>query len=308
MPEAGEVLAVLQAHYPLGIREVSFFRDGGSLSFVVEAEKQKFFLRIIRPAFLDTARQSIGIHLHLLKNGVPVPAIILTKDGAASVTVSGPQGESLYILYEYLQDVKMDAAAEAAELGRLAGRLHSTMKGCSGELVQRDRYFFIDRYIDLLRKKQYPKAEAFLAYGLAVWEKVKDLPRGYCHGDFHAGNILKTPAGQMYMIDFDTSCQAFPMYDVMMMCNRTHYFRFYKKGYAASKAMLRQFLTGYRHYAALSDAEIESFFDLIAVYHFQLQATIIEIYGLDCVNEEFLDSQLDWLYKWREQCAAHQKF
>lgn len=307
MPEAKEVLAVLQAHYPLGIREVSFFRDGGSLSYVVEAQNQKFFLRIIRPAFLDTARQSIGIHLHLLKSGVPVPAIVFTKDGMPSVSVLDPQGESLYILYEYIEGGDADITKDAAELGRLAGQLHSAMKSYGGKLVQRDRHFFIDRYIDLLRKKQYPKAEAFLSYGLAVWEKVKDLPQGFCHGDFHLGNILKTSAGRMYILDFDTSCRAFPMYDVMMMCNRTHYFRFYKKGYLSSKAALKEFEAGYRQYAALSDVEINAFFDLIAVYHFQLQATIIEIYGLHCVNESFLDSQLDWLYKWREQCAANQK-
>jgi hypothetical protein len=43
---------------------------------------------------------------------------------------------------------------------------------------------------------------------------------------------------------------------------------------------------------------------LIAVYHFQVQATVIEINGLDCVDAAFLDRQYDWLCRWREQCES----
>ena len=44
--------------------------------------------------------------------------------------------------------------------------------------------------------------------------------------------------------------------------------------------------------------------DLIALYHFALQATIIEIFGMDCVDEEFFRRQLAWLYQWQEQCGG----
>jgi hypothetical protein len=31
-----------------------------------------------------------------------------------------------------------------------------------------------------------------------------------------------------------------------------------------------------------------------------LQATILEIYGVDCIDEGFIDGQLYWLNKWQE--------
>jgi hypothetical protein len=52
----------------------------------------------------------------------------------------------------------------------------------------------------------------------------------------------------------------------------------------------------------VNELELRAFYDLIAVYHYQLQATIIEIHGLDCVDEAFLDQQLDWLMRWKHQC------
>lgn len=38
----------------------------------------------------------------------------------------------------------------------------------------------------------------------------------------------------------------------------------------------------------------------VAIRHFQLQATILEIYGINCVDEGFIDGQLYWLNKWQE--------
>lgn len=32
--------------------------------------------------------------------------------------------------------------------------------------------------------------------------------------------------------------------------------------------------------------------------YFQLQATIVEIYGIDCIDEKFVDMQLEWLKSW----------
>ena len=41
-------------------------------------------------------------------------------------------------------------------------------------------------------------------------------------------------------------------------------------------------------------------YDIMMVWNW-LQATIIEIYGLDCVDEQFIDNQLNWLLKWKKQ-------
>lgn len=72
-----------------------------------------------------------------------------------------------------------------------------------------------------------------------------------------------------------------------------------------SEEVFERFLPEYMKYNSLSKAEMAAFYDFIALYHYALQATIIEIFGLDCVDNGFLDRQLDWLYKWREQCTEN---
>jgi len=58
-------------------------------------------------------------------------------------------------------------------------------------------------------------------------------------------------------------------------------------------------------YCTLSKEEMEALYDMIAVYHFQLQATMMEICGYDCVSFYFFDKQYDWLIKWKEQCQRN---
>lgn len=102
-----------------------------------------------------------------------------------------------------------------------------------------------------------------------------------------SGNIYKD--SKLYLLDFDISCEGFTVYDLTLICNQTHYFDFDGSGYRKSKEALSRFLSGYLKHNRLSQAEIDAFFDMKALYHFALQVTIIEIYGLDYVDNAFLD-------------------
>jgi Ser/Thr protein kinase RdoA (MazF antagonist) len=108
---------------------------------------------------------------------------------------------------------------------------------------------------------------------------------------------------KMYVIDFDTSCIAFSLYDVALFCNDTDYFNFDIYGYERTANRLAEFYVGYQKYYSLSQEELSAIYSLIAIYHFQLQATMIELYGLNENQIRFFDSQYKWLQQWEEQCG-----
>ena len=139
-----------------------------------------------------------------------------------------------------------------------------------------------------MHKKQYAKADEFEAYGNSLWDKIKNLPQGYCHGDMYSGNIHKTLYGELYVLDFDTSCEGFRMYDITLICNMTDYFNYDESGFENTKAIFTKMIAEYQKFSSISQAEIDSVYDMIALYHFTLQATIIEIHGIDCVDSAFL--------------------
>ncbi len=294
-----EILSVLNDRYPLHFTRAELLREGGNVTYAVYTNTTKYFLKIAGHAFADTIRTSIDVGLYLQSMGVSVPKVILTKDGKPYIE----QNENLVILYEFLTLTEIDMKNDAEQVGDLLGRLHNAMSGYQGVLAQRDKAFYIDRYINILREKRYPKTEAFAEYGEALWRRVRDLPRGYTHGDLYCGNVARSADGTLYILDLDTSCVGFPMYDLALICNQTEYFRYDDMGLSKTLAVYKRLLPAYCRQRALTEYERNAICDMLALYHFALQATIIEIHGLDCVDDAFLDNQLAWLKRWERQCV-----
>lgn len=292
-----ELLLVLKEHYELKISHIELFREGGNSTYIVEAEKSKFFLKCVDPAFADTIVTSIDVNLYLSRKSFSVPEIILTTDKKEPYVI---YHSYLIIVYEYLQTTEIDMEKDAEEVGLLIGQMHSLMKDYPGQLVKRGKNFYIKRYIDILQKKHYSKVDEFVTIGEHIWDRVSKLPYGYSHGDMYCGNIERGKDGKLYILDFDTSCIGFQLYDLALICNQTDYFQYKEDGLPKTLSIYRRLLPEYQKTHKLSGCEESSLCDIILLYHFALQATIIEINGLDCVDYAFLDNQLVWLKHFKE--------
>ncbi len=209
--------------------------------------------------------------------------------------------EYLFVLYEYIEGKEPDLCVCGEKVGELVGRLHKLLLAYEGKLVKRDFRFFIERYIEILCRKNYPKSDTYADLGAKFWERVKNCPMSVCHGDLHRGNLLETVDGKIYLLDFDTICVAPRMFDVMVMCDMTDYFNLQPDDIKTTREVYESFLTGYTRHMNLTEAERASFNDWIVIRHFQLQATIVEIYGIDCIDNHFIDKQLEWLESWIKQ-------
>ncbi len=297
---------ILTVNYGIESPSLEFLREGGAITYVVNGGA-KYLLKVIGPAFHGTARQSVSIMRYLEENGFPVPKTILTNSGEAFFETEIDGEKTLIVLMEFIDGDEPELEKCATEVGVLVGRFHQLMEKYRSELVYRDKEFFIGRYLEFLRKKNYPRVAEYEEMGERLWDKVKDLPRGNCHGDLHRGNLLQDKDGQVYLVDFDTACRAPFMFDVMVMCDMTDYFSLKHEDIELTKEVYRKFLSGYAGYHKLSREEVLSFADWVAIRHFQLQATILEIYGGDCIDEGFIDGQLYWLNKWQEDWNARKE-
>lgn len=304
MPDEKTVLNILNANYNIAFDRIELLRDSGGITYAAYSSGDRYFLKITKPAFDDTVLKSIDINVFLQDRGFEVPRIIYAKGDLPFISAQNGEEACRYILYEYLDCAEIDPAKDAERIGALLGRFHSVMKEYTGTLTARDRQFYIGRYIDIMRRKNYPRIGEFEEYGDQLWTKLQELPRSYSHGDMYSGNIQITADGKIYILDFDTSCEGFRLYDAALICNRTDFFDLSEDGFYRSKDVFERFIPAYRRFGELTAEEAASFYDMIALYHYALQATIIEIYGINCVDNEFLDRQLDWLYKWRALCAA----
>ena len=294
---------ILTVDYGIESSSLEFLREGGAHTYIVNG-KTKYLLKVIGAAFSDTTRQSVAIMRYLEEKDFPVPKTILTKSGESIFETEANGEKKLIVLMEFIEGDEPELEICAAEVGALVGRFHQLMEKYPLELLSHGKEFFIDRYLNFLRQKNYPRIAEYEELGRRLWNKVKTLPKGLCHGDLHRGNLLQNPAGRIYLLDFDTACRAPLMFDVMVMCDMTNYFNLQPEDIDETKEVYQKFLLGYSKYHKLSNEEIISFPYWVAIRHFQLQATILEIHGVDCIDEGFIDGQLYWLNKWQEAMEA----
>ncbi len=292
-----EILNLLNKNYKNKIDSVEFNRQGGCISYVVKSGNSKLFLKIIGNVFIKPAIQSVYIQEYLIKNNFPVPKIIYTKDNKLYFE----SNDKLFVMYEFVEGIEPALDENIEQIGELVGRLHSLMKDYN-DLIKQEKHFFVNRYINILKRKDYndKKTSEYIKIGNQLWNSVKDLPCGFCHGDLHRGNLLKTKDDKIYMLDFDTCCFVPQLFDIAVMCDATDYFNFDKNEFQHTTDIFNRFMSAYSKCNQI-DFTINQFYDFIALRHFQLQAVIVEIYGLDCIDEEFIDKQLDWIKQWRKQ-------
>lgn len=171
-----------------------------------------------------------------------------------------------------------------------------------GPLAKHDKPFFIDRYLRLLAEKDLSAAviSDITDYGQALWDSVSRLPKGFCHGDLHCGNMLRGSAGQYWLFDFDAACQAFPAVDMAWMSDDTNYFELGPQDYENTARKLDRFVSGYARIRVPTEAEIRSVYDWIAIKHYDIQATIAQCQG---TSASLLEQQHGWLMRWRGLCA-----
>lgn len=292
-----ELAKILQNHYGLADFTLQFLRQGGSRTYIINGQT-KYFLKVIENAFSTTAYQSVSVMRFLESNGFPVPKTFLTKSGEPLLKVSTDGDEKLILLQEYIDGTEPDLMQRAEDVGHLVGQFHSLVQQYSHKLTCHDRQFFLGRYLDMLHKKQYPQVAAYEALAEQLWLQIKDQPKINCHGDLHRGNLLEDANGRIYMTDFDTVCCSPVMFDIMVMCDMTNYFHLTQTDIERTNTVYQRFLSTYQQHHVLEVHDTKSFAVWVALRHFQLQATILEIHGIDCIKDTFIDAQLQWLYDW----------
>lgn len=286
--------------YAKDFKDISLHRDMIGYVCVVSDHKDKYILKLFKGCNTKQAKQSIEIMNYLETMGFPTAHIIPTAAGV-SYFIYDFQGEDrIGVLYEYIIGDEPNKGTDIIAIGRQTGRLHKLMNASSLILSSNDKPFFIDRYIRCLREMNYQRTDEFEEYGSLLWSRVKNLPRSFCHGDYHTGNMILNNQGEYVLFDFDAASKAFPLYDIAVFCDMTNYFNLSAHEYEDTRYMLEEFMKGYSEYSSVNDRELTAIYSFIAIRHYEVQATIIENLGSESIDKEFVDNQFKWLMSWEK--------
>lgn len=192
----------------------------------VAAGGRELALRIAPAVGLHAPGSDVAEHAlleHLAEQGVRVPRVRTTPDGAVSVHVDSPGGAVACMLLDWVPgaDVPRPASPDdAADLGRLSATLHEAAPSSahlpSGVLDGRHVLSF--RIPDRLAEAGQHAATLVAAHAAsqraldALWARAAGTPR-VLHGDLTPANVVRSSAG-LVPIDFQDAFWGHPEQDV----------------------------------------------------------------------------------------------
>lgn len=294
-----DLLVQIKLHYGIDFKSLILIRDWIGQIYEITDENNKYIAKVFRKEYTKQALQSVEVMTYLRYNNFPVPSIIKTQKGSKHFIYNN----RIVVLYEYINGESVDKASKILTIGGQTGWMRKSMESYNGEVAYHGYNFFIKRYLDIMKIKEYQGINKFAELGNYLLENVKNLPHGFIHGDLHVGNMFQRK-NKIIFFDFDACAIASPVYDIATICDATDYFDLsennFKNGLIQTQKNVTEFLKGYDKYFSLSKEEEKAIYYFIAIRHFDIQATILESQGIDCVDDQFLNDQYLWLTKWLE--------
>ena len=249
----------------------------------------------------------------LYQNGLSVPQVIRNVNQDQVTPLLAPEGVREVVVTVYILGVSA-AQLDDKEIATQSALIRKVMKDYPtlDKLHQLDVDELINRFITVLYE-YYPdkleEIEFFKTYGAFLADKIKELqvkyPEsiGFCHGDFHPGNIIKMSAAEVCFIDFDACGLGCVLMDIATYCNQMDYFKFDASKLGDTFRTVEVFTKSYSDDYPLSQDEIEAIPLFIALRHYELNATVpiyrVPVEGQYWLNDNWLESQYIWLKKWQ---------
>lgn len=301
------LIGEIKRAYQINIENIELHREMIGKVYFLQTQEQKYMFKIYRNFKSGDALQTVQILDYLKANSYPAVSVVRTVENDSHIMLSSQDGSCVGILYDYVEGAMPEVKLEAESIGNQIAELHNLMKLYPNKLINRTKVDYIEGYISNMRELHFDpeKILELKQYGNELWERIIKLPKNFCHGDLHTGNMIRNEHGEYVLFDFDDASGDYPSMDVAYMCDDTHFNEYHESMYDQTLRLYERFYKGYSKIRTLSDQEILAIFDFIAIRHFQIISRIVQCQGLQCISKEFYDQQYHWLMKWQEVCIKH---
>lgn len=307
VPDYGSLMRLLNDIYRLNLDDIYLYRDMIGAVYFLREKDHKYVYKLYRHFDTQAAIQSTQILAYLKANNFPVATVVPTKQGKLFSNLEMPEGNRVGILFEFVDGTEPDLEEDIVLIGKLTGRMHRLMEAYDGHLRQLGKEHYIDRFVRLMRKMSYEtgKIDQMDKCGAELWNNIRDLPKGFCHGDLHTGNLLKTRDGEIILVDFDIASYSYPIFDVATVCDDTDFTIVKSRDMEKTYYNFERFYKGYREEKELSRAEQSVILDCIAIHHYELNGTIpiyrVPVEGNHWLNDRYFNLHYTWIMDWKEK-------
>jgi Ser/Thr protein kinase RdoA (MazF antagonist) len=305
------LMADVLPYYDIGTPlECRFLDPGLNDTYLVKTKTEKYILRVYRRGWRSHSEilYELDVLLHLKRQSVSVSAPVPRKDGKLLHIVSAPEGPRTIVLFTYAPGqepiYEADKENESYQYGRSVAQIHSE----TDKFQSQHQRFHLD--LEYLLDAPLKSIQPLLLHRPGDWEyllslserlrqhvvnfPLNDLEGGFCHGDFHGGNVHVEQDGTLTFFDFDSYGYGWRAYDIAV-------FRWAARGSGKEKERWPHFLRGYREVRPISEADIQAtpyFVAIRQIWLLGLHAGNGQDWGFGWMDDQYFDEEIKFLREW----------
>ncbi len=306
-PDYDSMIDCLNNDYNMNFDNIKLYRDMiGTVYFLLEKDKRYVF-KLYRTFDADAAIQSTEIINYLRSNNFPAVRIIPTRQDKLYTKLEMPEGIRVGIMFEHIDGEEPNIEEDIFLIGKLTGKMHKLMEDYNQKLSELKKDHYIDQFVKIMREmfSDVSKIDKINKYGEELWNNIYNLPKGFCHGDLHTGNLLKTKDGNIIFLDFDISTYSYPIFDVATICDQTDFWTVKESDMEKTFDSFEKFYEGYSKERKLSELEQSAILDCIAIHHYELNGTIpkyrLPLEGNHWLNKSYFNAHYNWTMEWKNK-------
>lgn len=205
---------IIQEYGLVKVGKIEPILTSGNISYLIEANSEKYFLRLCPEGDRWRSKEEIAAELELIgylnKHNFPVPCPIAKRNGETIIEYDNKFG---YLRkYQSNADILEPDIKQAGEFGRVVGWFHSLVDGYRTK-NKREHIWDLkttqDNFLevkDFILKSNFPKPDIFverLEKELFSLSFPDNLPQGMLHEDLGKRHVLWQAGKISCVIDFD---------------------------------------------------------------------------------------------------------
>lgn len=253
--------------------------------YKVETQSKTYCLKLYQNRTVREVNDIVNVMNFLSRNGVSVPNIIKSSDHQYCFKFENQVG----FLMDYINGEAVSIKKHKRLIVDLHSQMHQVMKQYSYELPRYKESYYIDRFINHLKRIHFDEQKVIelQEIGYLLFNNIQKLDKGFCHGDFHTGNML-IKDGDLFLFDFDYFRNQAAILDLLTVFDQTNFNSYRHRDIVSNAKMIKPYLTN-------DDLDIKNVLSFIPLRHFEIIMNIIDVNGHDSIKEDFYHQQYGWI-------------
>lgn len=277
------VIQAIESEYNIKCNSINHVRTMIGRVYKVTTFDCEFLIKWYRPHHREMALSSLQVQRFLANTTNLVPKVYLTQSGEPYTILEG----GILVLMEWIEGREVTSEDRHLVL-KTYQDIHNAMTRYPNHLPRGTSEYYYKRYIELMKDSRYDidKISEIERIAQQLFDIVRTLPKGYCHSDFHTGNMIVRQQ-QVIVFDFDASHMCTPYIDLITYLDETNFNSFRLEDLIATRQALRQHLS-----PEISTQDVLAFLPL---RHMEIIPNIINAQETKLVTPAFLEEQYHWI-------------